>query len=82
MNQDLIQRLPLELKAATSIRPTTLLKKRLWDRLPYCEFCKISNTPFTEHLQVTVSVNPCSTHYGNSFLELKNIFIFNYLATV
>ena len=38
------------------LRPATLLKKRLWHRCFYCEFCEISrNTFFTEHIWTTSS---------------------------
>ena len=34
------------------LRPATLVKKRLWHRCFFCEFCEISkNAFFTEHLR-------------------------------
>ena len=51
------------------LRPATLLKKRLWHRCFFSEFCEISNnTFFTEYLLATAS-----DYFNSNFGKIQNI---------
>ena len=56
---------------AISLRPPTLLKKRLWQVFS-CEFCEISKNIFsTEHLWTTASVVTLPIQYPTNLWELE-----------
>ena len=60
-------------RSKISLKPATLLKKRLWYRCFPMNFCEISkNTFLTEYLRVTAS-QKCKTGYESIYHEFKKI---------